>query len=156
MKTISFFTHIVLLGTILLFSAHAVAQPRSERPQERERMMPPGGPAPEEFVMLLKDKLDLTDAQIEKIKAVFKEQGKKMRQQRYESEERRAEEHEKMMDQQEKMRKETDEKISSVLSAEQQKKFQALQKELQQRHERRGPDEGPDGHPAPGRDRSPQ
>ena len=104
---------------------------------------PPGGPGrglgmgprltPLERAEQLKDELNLTDEQTSKVKAVFEEQDKEMKKLFEKSEDDRAAMRDTML----KKRKETDQKITSLLNAEQKKKFEELQKQRQKRLEER-------------------
>jgi Spy/CpxP family protein refolding chaperone len=114
--------------------------------QHRDHLRPPKGGSmpPEEFVKELKKKLNLTneqeakiqkivDAQQEEMKKTFKASKKEHEARREEMEKERDAIREKMN----KQRKETNENISSVLTEEQKKKFEEMQKEQPQRPPRR-------------------
>jgi Spy/CpxP family protein refolding chaperone len=96
---------IISIGA-LICSSFSFAQPQDHQ------MLPRGGPMPrEEFVKDLKKELNLTREQEADIQKIFDAQRETM----------------------EKLRKETDAKISAVLTEEQKKKFEELQKNRSQK-----------------------
>ena len=137
MKYRLMFTALLLNINLVLFASFSFAQPH-DRP-----MPPPPGIMPlEEIIKDLKKELNLTDEQETKIKSVFEAQRiemkktfeaeRKAREARYEKmdAERNA-----MREKMEKQRKDTDAKISVILTDEQKKKFE----ELLKKHTRRLP-----------------
>lgn len=107
---------------VLFLQTFAFAQPRHQPGQPMGgpmgESMPPGDPAKE-----LKRTLKLSDEQAAKIEKIFDAQHEAMEKMMDAAED----EHEAMREQMDKNRKETDEKISSVLTPEQKKKFVEMQ-----------------------------
>jgi Spy/CpxP family protein refolding chaperone len=109
---------VCLIGLLCLSVAFA-------QPMDHPRP-PHGGPmSPKRMVKELKKELNLTDEQATKIQKIFEAQREEMKKMFEASEEERGAMHEKMDKQLEK----TNAKISAVLTEEQKKEFEKMQKE---------------------------
>jgi Spy/CpxP family protein refolding chaperone len=125
-----------LFIAVLFLQTFAFAQPQHQQGPPPGGGMPPGDPVKE-----LKRSLALTDEQAAKIEKIFDAQHDEMEKMMEASES----EHDAFREQMDKNRKETDEKISSILTAEQKKKFIEFQKHRSRRPVRMPePDDGPD------------
>ena len=125
-----FFSEIAfaIIATLFLISISNAQPPMGDRPPKDGPMM-----SPDKMIKDLKEKLNLTDEQITKIEKLFEAQKEEMHAQMEQSENDREAMHAKM----EKKQKEMDEKISSVLTADQKKKFVAMQKERREKFDKR-------------------
>jgi protein CpxP len=136
--------HRIILKTLAMFIIALVFQSLTiAQPQDRP-MPPKGGPMPLEKIMNdLKKELKLTSEQEAKIQKIFDAQSEEMKEM-FEPEKKALEvqreemknEHEAMREKMKKQRKKTDAKISAVLTDEQKKKFEELQKKHSQRPRR--------------------
>lgn len=131
----------------LMFQLVVFAQPK-------DRPMPPTGGhvPPDEFIKELKKELNLTSEQEDKIQRILNSQQAEMNKM-FEAEKQKQEikreemkkEHDTMREQMEKQRKEIDAQMTSVLTKEQAKKFEEMQKkhsEMPPPRERQGGREG--------------
>jgi Spy/CpxP family protein refolding chaperone len=126
MKKLIKITTMVIIA--LLCQLFAVAQP-NDRPRP-----PKGGHMPpEEFVKELKLKLNLTGEQETKIRNILEAQREEMKKMFESKNEEMKNERDAMRITMEKQRRETDAKISVVLTVEQKKKYEELQTEQSHR-----------------------
>jgi Spy/CpxP family protein refolding chaperone len=156
MKSRRKFTAFLVLIGVCLFSSFSLAQPRDRPVPPPRRPMPP-----EELLKDMRKELNLTSEQETKIRKIMeaqREETKKIfesdRKAREERMEQMEKEREAMRVKMEKQWKETDVKISEVLTDEQKKKFEEFQKKRSEmpsrgewRHMERDepmPDECPD------------
>jgi Spy/CpxP family protein refolding chaperone len=128
---------IVIATLILCLSTLFLSMVSLSQPEDRP-LPPPGGPPPPEiFLNELKNELNLSGEQVEKIQKIFDVQSEIMFESEMRSREAKHEAIEKerkaMHEKMDKQRKETDAKISALLTDEQKKKFEVLQKKQAQR-----------------------
>jgi Spy/CpxP family protein refolding chaperone len=108
--------HSIILKTLAIFIVAFICQSFTIA-QPKDRPMPQ-----REFVKELKKELNLTSDQETKIQKIFDTQNEEMKKER-----------DAMREKMEKQRKETDAKISTVLTDDQKKKYEELQKKHSQR-----------------------
>lgn len=104
---------------------------RRERPARGERR----GFNPEQMIQAYKERLNLTDKQVDQLKEIFKESREKMIALREDDSMDRRQRMEAMM----KMREDQNEEIKKMLTEEQLKTYEAYLKERQERRGRRNP-----------------
>ena len=133
--------HRIILKTLEFFIVAFICQSFTIAQPKDHPMPPMPGPVPpEEIVKDLKKELNLTSEQEAKIQKIFETQSEEM-ERMFESAKKERElkceemkkEHEAMREKMEKQRKETDTKISAVLTDEQKKNFEELQKKHSQK-----------------------
>ncbi len=126
----------MLTRRAMLWTAACLAVAPSAAAQGPGRRGPRGGAMDgEQYLEMLKERLNLTAEQEEKLKTVFEEQRKKMQQAREEA----GGDFSAMRETISKLRAETDEKVTAVLDDQQKKEYEKLQEELRsQMEERRG------------------
>jgi periplasmic protein CpxP/Spy len=123
---------VLALGGLVAFTP-ATTQAQDKTPPARG----PGGPggpgggrmSPKERVDKMSEQLNLTDAQKTKVEAILKEQGDKMKALRDDTSLSREDRGPKMRE----IMEDSSKKIKAVLTPEQQPKFDAMQKEMQDR-----------------------
>ena len=110
---------------------------------------PKDRPDPGRMISVLKDRLQLTDEQAEKMQAIFEEQDKKMRALFEKFHDKRRREESNMRKEMDATHSEMETKIQSILTEEQMKAFQALRDEEHRRmkNDRRDGRRGRPGNP---------
>lgn len=129
------------LGSLLTLSLAAFAQDATNTPPPAGSRPPgPGARGRGPNFDMIAQRLNLTDDQKPKVKAIFDEQRQKMRDLRNNQDLSRDD----RMAQMQTIRKDTDAKLKDVLTADQFKQWQEMESKM------RGPRNGPPGGPPPG------